>query len=88
VQNDEGNNYTEDYNDEPMEDCMRCGTMILPHLMGVHCDACDMYFHKSCSGQCDCVDSMDHIDLTMINSDDGSDDDTESDNDTGPGQYL
>jgi hypothetical protein len=31
--------------------------------MGVHCDLCDMHFHKSCPGKCDC-------DTTVINDGD------------------
>jgi hypothetical protein len=62
-------------------DCYRCGIRIDTwRQMGVNCDLCEMYFHKSCAGECDCVstttNSMDdggvHLDLTMLDEELGA----------------
>lgn len=80
-----------DDNDYIPRDCTHCGIRIdTVKQMGVQCELlCDMYFHKSCQGQCDCGSNTDthsgddtdvEIDLTMMNEDsepEYSDDDTE-----------
>lgn len=77
--NKEGYIDTEDCcNAEAEMDCFRCGIRIDTwQLMGVHCELCEMYFHKSCAGHCDCVisdtdcadDGGIHLDLTMLDED-------------------
>jgi hypothetical protein len=76
--NDESYTYEDDCSDGAGMDCDRCGIRIDNRkLMGVNCELCEMYFHKSCAGQCCCeppdADAPDeggiHLDLTMLDED-------------------
>jgi hypothetical protein len=83
--NEETYSYSDTGSDDAGMDCMRCGIMIeTRQQLGVNCELCDMYFHKSCPGQCDCVnteadqkdDGQLHVDLTQLDVGTGDDDDT------------
>jgi hypothetical protein len=82
--NDEEYVYTVDWDDEDARDCWRCGLRIdTIQQMGVHCDNCDIHFHKKCEGTLECKcptqsahtmeDTEVHIDLTTLDAELGSD---------------
>jgi hypothetical protein len=73
----------EDYEDNVGMDCYKCGLRIdTVEKLGVNCDLCEIYYHTSCAGQCDCetttvIDSADDeevcLDLTMMDEDEERD---------------
>jgi hypothetical protein len=48
----------QDYDQYDQQDfehmCDRCGGSINPTALGLACNKCSVYFHKTCGGRCDC----------------------------------